>query len=216
MLFVLSPLMDPSGSSSPQSLAPQQVAGAVGGGGETAGGVVVRGPPACSSSASTRRPEVTALECERESPILRRSYFQCFARPLRARSSRLKGTLSSPPGPTQRRRGSLHSQPALPRAVRQYRLTRVPIGCCLLLTHVTGAGAPRPRTSPPRFPPPPLGSGSADTRETLGPPPPAPLTAPLPPPPPTRWQCRAVCARRGPRQLRGLVDAYADLLQKFS
>ncbi|XP_044780753.1 uncharacterized protein LOC123327558 [Bubalus bubalis] len=45
--------------------------------------------------------------------------------------------------------GCLHSRPApAAGAEHTHHLTRAPIGCCLLLTHVIGAGAPRLRPRP--------------------------------------------------------------------
>lgn len=85
-------------------------------------------------------------------------------------------------------------QRSLPRARSARHLTRSLIGCCLLLTHVTGAGAPRPRRSCGRALPGALGVRAAC------PAPPRPLAPSLLPslsramlPTPTRWQCRAAC-----------------------
>lgn len=81
-------------------------------------------------------------------------YFQSLARPLpskglqTARHSHLRfpsPALLSPDA-------GMPLLPAWPlqRAMSTHHLTHALIGCCLLLTHVIGAGAPRPRTPPSR------------------------------------------------------------------
>lgn len=81
-------------------------------------------------------------------------YFQSVARPLpskelqTARHSHLRfpfPALLSPDAGMP-----LLAAWPLQRAVSTHHLTHAPIGCCLLLTHVIGAGAPRPRTPPSR------------------------------------------------------------------
>lgn len=113
----------------------------------------------------------------------------------------------APPGLAAKRRSpDASTATPSPGGERTQHLTRAPIGCCLLLTHVTGAGAPRPSAPRPRGLP--LGPRApADVRCPASSGPRAPPRPPhlhstrRPERPaallrtPTRWQCRAVCPR---------------------
>lgn len=101
-------------------------------------------------------------------------------------------------------RDSSAATPSLGGGEGTQHLPRAPIGCCLLLTHVTGAGAPRPSAPRPRgLPLSPRAPADVRCRASSGPrSPPRPLCEhstrrPERPaalqPTPTRWQCSAVC-----------------------
>lgn len=101
----------------------------------------------------------------------------------------------------------------LQRAVSTHHLTHAPIGCCLLLTHVIGAGAPRPRTPPSQT----LALQRVPAGHWVLRRPPRGVSLPrgvvanahkvaVP---------RCWCPGWGPRKPRRAVDASAVLLQKF-
>lgn len=148
MLFVLTPLLDTSGRVSPEPSAQQQVT-------EAGDRPRLRAAPRrlCLRAAPRRRPWPpgsllwNARVGESDFGLLLAPPWQGAPGPDAPRSG---APLPGPPQPP-RSDASAAGRPASPRrAVHTHHLTRTPIGCCLLLTHVIGAGAPRLRTPPPR------------------------------------------------------------------